>query len=92
MQTIYNNDSLHFFYNFLNLRSVLMKSIIININGMNCSHCSTSVKNAITELEGIESVTVSLEEKNAKIEYDESKLDSEKIIEAIKELELEAYF
>lgn len=68
-----------------------MKNIIININGMSCSHCTSSVKNAIEELVGVNSVIVSLEEKNAKIEYDESKLDHNKIIETIKELEFEAY-
>lgn len=68
-----------------------MKSVTININGMSCNHCTSSVKNAISELEGINSVTVSLEDKNTIVEYDESKLNTNKIIEAIKELEFEAY-
>lgn len=68
-----------------------MKSVIIKINGMSCNHCTSSVKNAVTELEGINSVIVSLEDKNATVEYDESKLNTDKIIEAIKELEFEAY-
>jgi len=68
-----------------------MKSVIIKVNGMSCNHCTGSVENAVTKLEGVTSVVVSLEDKNAMVEYDESKLDTDKIIEAIKELEFEAY-
>lgn len=40
---------------------------IIKINGMNCGHCSMAVKKALGQIEGVEKVEVSLEEKTATI-------------------------
>lgn len=63
---------------------------IIKIEGMSCEHCANSVKNALEELDGISKVEVSLNNKNAQIEYDDSKLNIETILNTIKELEYNA--
>lgn len=39
----------------------------VKINGMSCGHCSIAVKKALSQLEGVEKVDVSLEEKVATI-------------------------
>lgn len=67
-----------------------MKSINIKVLGMNCGHCKKSVEEALKELEGVRNAVVSLEEKNVNVEYDENKVDTKAMIEAIKELEFEA--
>jgi len=40
----------------------------IKIEGMTCGHCTAAVENALKTLDGVESVTVSLEEKQAIVE------------------------
>lgn len=67
-----------------------MKNITIKIKGMGCQNCVNAVTESLNELEGISKVNVSLEKESAEVEYDESKINSDKMIEAIKELEYEA--
>lgn len=67
-----------------------MKNITIKIKGMGCQNCVNAVTESLNELEGISRVNVSLEKESAEVEYDESKVNSDKMIEAIKELEYEA--
>jgi len=42
-------------------------NIKIGVNGMSCGHCSKAVKDAFMEIEGVEQVEVSLEDKTATI-------------------------
>ena len=67
-----------------------MKNIIIKIKGMGCQNCVNAVTESLTELEGVSKVNVSLEKESAEVEFDESKINVDKMIEAIKELEYEA--
>lgn len=67
-----------------------MKNIIIKIKGMGCQNCVNAVTESLTELEGVSKVNVSLEKESAEVEFDESKINAGKMIEAIKELEYEA--
>ena len=67
-----------------------MKNITIKIKGMGCQNCVNAVTKSLTELEGISKVNVSLEKESAEVEFDESKINSDKMIAAIKELEYEA--
>ena len=67
-----------------------MKNITIKIKGMGCQNCVNAVTESLTELEGVSKVNVSLEKELAEVEFDESKINESKMIEAIKELEYEA--
>ncbi len=67
-----------------------MKNITIKIKGMGCQNCVNAVTESLTELEGVNKVNVSLEKESAEVEFDESKINAGKMIEAIKELEYEA--
>ena len=67
-----------------------MKNITIKIKGMGCQNCVNAVTESLTELEGINKVNVSLEKESAEVEFDESKINADKMIAAIKELEYEA--
>ncbi len=58
---------------------------IISIEGMSCGHCVNHVKEALSELEGVKNVAVSLENKNAEIEI-EKDIPQEKIKEIIEDL------
>ena len=55
----------------------------INIRGMYCDNCVASVEKGVNELEGILSVVVSLNDSNAVVSYDESKVELAEIEKAI---------
>ena len=50
----------------------------ISIEGMQCNHCKMSVEKALNSIEGITSVEVDLENKNAVIEYSKE-IENDKI-------------
>ncbi|WP_268767878.1 heavy-metal-associated domain-containing protein [Methanosarcina sp. 1.H.T.1A.1] len=57
----------------------------IKVEGMSCGHCVMRVKKAIEGLEGVKKVDVSLENKQAVVEFDEGITDVVKIKAVVKE-------
>ncbi len=53
----------------------------LNIPGIHCEHCQNSIEGALGEVEGVRSVRVSVPERTADVDYDESVVG----IDAIKE-------
>ena len=53
------------------------------IDGMTCMACVANVKKTIGELEGVENVEVSLEDKQAIVTYVNAKIEPQKIQEAV---------
>lgn len=62
-----------------------MKTDTLNIEGMSCQHCVSSILDAALTLEGVTEADVQLDGKFAKVSYDENKTDLSKIKEAIEE-------
>ena len=60
-----------------------MKKVKFNIQGMTCSSCQAHVNKAVEKLDGVKSVNVNLLSNNMVVEYEENKLDNEKIISAV---------
>lgn len=56
---------------------------VIKVDGMHCPLCTTAVKKAIKELDGIEKVSAILNTKEVTVIYNE-KTNLQKILEAIK--------
>lgn len=54
-----------------------------DITGMTCSACSAHVEKSVGKVEGVRSAAVSLLTNTMQVNYDETKLDSEKIILAV---------
>ena len=67
-----------------------MKNVVIKIKGMGCQNCVKAVTEELSALDGVSKVNVSLENACAEVEYDESKVTTDKMIAAITELEYEA--
>jgi len=44
-----------------------------NVEGMTCAACTVTTKAAIKKLDGIESIKVSLEEKKAEVQFNDTK-------------------
>jgi len=62
-----------------------MEKIIINVEGMSCSHCVNAVTKAVGGLDGVSDVKVDLEAKTAAVDYDYDKVTPEIIKAAIEE-------
>jgi copper chaperone CopZ len=50
-------------------RKIMENTKVIYIDGMSCNHCKMSVEKALNAIDGITSVEVNLEEKNAVITF-----------------------
>ncbi len=53
------------------------------VTGMTCSACSSRVERAVNKLEGIEKASVNLLTNSMQVEYDEGKLNTEAIVQAV---------
>ena len=62
----------------------------IGVNGMTCSMCSIAVTRALQDLEGVQTVTVSLATDSAKIAYDATKVSPDSIRTTIEDIGYEA--
>ena len=63
-----------------------MKTEKISIDGMACNHCTSSVNSALSALNGIGDVSVSLDDKSASVMYDENILTHQSIVDVINDL------
>lgn len=63
--------------------SAITKKSTIRIDGMKCSKCTGSVEKALKATPGVEKVEVSLERKEAVVEYDDEKVTEVKLREVI---------
>ena len=55
---------------------------ILTVNGMNCNHCASSVKNALEGINGIEKAKVELEKKTATVFF-KGEISDQTIIKAV---------
>ncbi|HET7658090.1 MAG TPA: copper chaperone CopZ [Bacillales bacterium] len=62
-----------------------MTQIQLDVKGMTCGHCKIAVTNALEELDGVKSVEVSVENGKANVEYDDAKVGTDEMKEAIEE-------
>lgn len=62
-----------------------MKTVTLQVEGMSCSHCQNAVQKAIKSLKGVDEVKVSLADKTAVVNFDESVVSVENIKAAIED-------
>ena len=62
-----------------------MQTVTFNIDGMTCGGCVKSVTKVLNDLDGVRSATVSLENKNAQVEFDEGKIQMAQLVEAVED-------
>ncbi|MEJ9282346.1 copper chaperone CopZ [Ureibacillus thermosphaericus] len=60
-------------------------TITLHVQGMTCGHCKAAVTNALKELDGVKRIEVHLQEGTVDVDYDETKVNVEKLKEAIEE-------
>ena len=62
-----------------------MQTVTLNIDGMTCGGCVKSVTRLLEGVEGVEKAEVSWKTKNAVITFDESKTDTDALIDAVED-------
>ena len=62
-----------------------MKEISLKIEGMHCNGCSARLEKVLNNFDGVKNAKVSFEDKQAVINFDESKTSIENIKEAIED-------
>jgi copper chaperone len=62
-----------------------MQTEIIKIEGMTCMGCVNSVKNVLEKIPGVDSAEVSLDQKQATIQYDDASANTAQFRKAIKD-------
>lgn len=62
-----------------------MKKEQFNVTGMTCAACSARVEKAVGRLPGVDKIAVNLLKNSMVVEYDETALDTQKIITAVTE-------
>lgn len=61
-----------------------MNETTLKVEGMTCNHCKAAVEGALTELDGVESAIVSLQEHRVDIIHDDN-ISVKAMIEAVEE-------
>ena len=59
------------------------KETTFKVNGMVCSSCASTVKNAVTKVDGVKTIDADSEKGTAVVAYDPAKTSEEKIAAAI---------
>ncbi|MBK5105922.1 MAG: heavy-metal-associated domain-containing protein [Burkholderiales bacterium] len=62
-----------------------MEKVTLGISGMTCGGCVRSVGNVLNALDGVAKAEVSLEKKNAVVEYDPGKVQVEQLKRSVVE-------
>lgn len=63
----------------------MAESIELTVTGMKCGGCETNVKNKVSAIEGVLSVTASSKEKKVGVDYDGARTNLDAIKAAIAE-------
>lgn len=60
-----------------------MRKIKFKINGMHCTSCAMNIDGELEDTEGIKSSSTNYAKQQSEVEFDEDKINSEKIISII---------
>ncbi|MGI1805864.1 heavy-metal-associated domain-containing protein [Exiguobacterium sp. TDN 0502] len=61
-----------------------MKETTLPVIGMTCNHCKASVESALSEVEGVQHATVSLEQNQVTVKHED--VPRERLVDAIEEI------
>lgn len=60
-----------------------MEQVILKIGGMTCEGCVIAVELALSRIDGVDAVEVSLKQREASVIYDPARVDHAKLREAL---------
>lgn len=62
-----------------------MKELTLDVKGMTCGHCKSSVEGALEGLEGVSKVGVNLDTGKVDVTYDEAKVSADAMRDAVED-------
>jgi copper chaperone len=62
-----------------------MAQSILNVPDISCEHCQRTITDALTPVEGVQSVRVDIPTKQVRVEYDETVVGVDRMKEILKE-------
>ncbi len=62
-----------------------MANQVIQVAGMSCGHCVSTIQNVVGGVAGVKSVVVNLEKGEVAVDFDETKIGIDRISAKIKE-------
>ena len=60
-----------------------MENVTLNVSGMSCGHCVSSIEGSVGKLDGVQEVKVHLDSGKVDVAFDQEKLTLNKIKETI---------
>ena len=60
------------------------QTVTLSVPGMTCAVCPITIKKALNKVEGVETIEVNLEKKEALVTFDDAKTTVEALLEATK--------
>ncbi len=75
-----------------NAHAAESQTIDLALEGLTCASCKFAVKGALRNLDGVEQVDVSYEERKAMVVYDPEKVSPEQLVEAVNKTGFHAEF
>jgi copper chaperone len=67
-----------------------METTQIKVQGMTCGGCVASVKRALQQIDGVANVEVSLDQAQARVEYDPARVNQSQLRSAIEDAGFDA--
>jgi copper chaperone len=64
-----------------------MSTVTLNVPDISCEHCERTITSALQPVEGVQSVRVDIPGKQVRVEFDESRVNVEKMRELLREEE-----
>lgn len=62
-----------------------MENVTLNVQGMSCGHCISSIEGNVGELSGVKSVKVHLQDGKVDVSFDPEQIELKDITEVIEE-------
>ena len=62
-----------------------MTQITLSVPDISCGHCKSSIEDAVGPFGGVQSATVSIQDRNVDVEYDPAEVDLAAIVAAIED-------
>lgn len=62
------------------------KTVLIPVEGVSCVVCAASVKKGLQSIDGVQEAEISLERREARVRYFESKVSPERLVAAVNQL------
>lgn len=61
-------------------------NVVLEVKGMSCGHCEKSVKDGLSNLKGVNTVEVQLDEGKVNVNYDKNEITLDEICDTIEDL------